>query len=180
MDELSRARPVPGYEGRYFITPDGAIWSHPNRLHDGLWLVQSMRKGYRIVNLCHKGGKGTRNVHALVAAAFIGERPYGMQINHKNGNKLDNHYENLEYVTPMENTRHAYDSGLIDKKKVSENGRRAASFAHAKMRKFNQQQVTDMRTKYAAGATLKSLADEYQADASTIGAICKRETYKDF
>jgi len=46
-------------------------------------------------------------VHALIAAAFIGPRPKGKQINHKNGIKNDNRPSNLEYVTPQQNIWHS-------------------------------------------------------------------------
>jgi hypothetical protein len=51
-------------------------------------------------------------VHRIVAAAFIGPCPDGLEINHKNGIKLDNRAENLEYTTRSANMKHAYDSGL--------------------------------------------------------------------
>jgi len=47
-----------------------------------------------------------------VAQAFIGDRPKGYQINHKNGVKTDNRVENLEYVSPGDNLRHAVNHGL--------------------------------------------------------------------
>jgi len=51
-------------------------------------------------------------VHALVAVAFLGPRPDGMQINHINGIKTDNRPDNLEYVTPQQNSQHAVALGL--------------------------------------------------------------------
>jgi HNH endonuclease/NUMOD4 motif len=51
-------------------------------------------------------------VHKLVAEAFLGPRPKGKEINHKNGIKTDNRAENLEYVTRGENVRHAFRLGL--------------------------------------------------------------------
>ena len=56
-------------------------------------------------------GKQTRTVHTLVAEAFLGKHP-GLFVNHKNGNKQDNRLTNLEWVTPGENLKHAYDHNL--------------------------------------------------------------------
>jgi len=49
----------------------------------------------------------TPRVHVLVASAFLGPKPRGLQINHKNGICTDNSASNLEYCTPQENTNHA-------------------------------------------------------------------------
>jgi hypothetical protein len=51
----------------------------------------------------------------LVAESFIGPKPEGLQVNHIDGIKSNNHYSNLEYVTPLENTRHAWEHGLSKK-----------------------------------------------------------------
>lgn len=51
-------------------------------------------------------------VHSLVAQYFIGPRPKGMQVNHIDGNKTNNHYSNLEYVTPLRNVQHSVEMGL--------------------------------------------------------------------
>ena len=55
-------------------------------------------------------------VHRIVAGAFIPnllDKPF---VNHIDGNKLNNDLSNLEWVTASENTQHAYESGLMNKK----------------------------------------------------------------
>lgn len=55
-------------------------------------------------------------VHHLVSGAFIPnplDKPF---INHIDGNKLNNDMSNLEWVTASENTLHAYENGLMNKK----------------------------------------------------------------
>jgi hypothetical protein len=95
----------------YSITSHGYVMGI-----NGKTLVQRVKNGYATVGLQINGKKKMFFVHRLVACFF---NPLGfslnetyMQVNHKNGNKLDNHIDNLEWVTPSQNTKHAYDSGL--------------------------------------------------------------------
>lgn len=55
------------------------------------------------------------SVHRAVYESFVGDIPKGMQINHKDGDKLNNCLENLEVVTPSENMQHAWKTGLCKK-----------------------------------------------------------------
>lgn len=95
--------------GRYRVSSEGQVegvrWRRLRKLVLG-------RRGYLYVTTPTPGGGWKAfKVHLLVAEAFLGPRPTGFQVNHKNGDKLDNQVENLEYVTPKQNVRHAYSLG---------------------------------------------------------------------
>ena len=71
------------------------------------------RAGYLTIRLSKNGGTYTKYVHRLVAQCFIkreSKRPY---VNHKNGIKINNNIQNLEWVTHSENIIHAYKNSLI-------------------------------------------------------------------
>lgn len=83
--------------------PDGLI----------LHLSTGASHGYPVVGLWWDRECVRRPVHHLVTAAFIGPRPTGAYINHKNSIRTDNRPNNLEYVTPAENQRHAARNGRM-------------------------------------------------------------------
>lgn len=70
--------------------------------------------GYLFVTLCGDDGKSNGVIHVLVAEAFIGQRPSGAVVNHKDGDRHNNRMENLEWVTQSQNVLHAYAAGLSD------------------------------------------------------------------
>ena len=70
------------------------------------------KRGYHQAVFCLNGNRRDYIVHRLVAIAFIPTNDISLQINHIDGNKGNNSAENLEWVTPSENTRHAYETGL--------------------------------------------------------------------
>jgi len=86
------------------VTP--AFGTRPGRLLTP-WLS---RKGYPTV---HVGRK--REVHVLVALAFLGPRPEGYEINHKDAKPANSYLDNLEYVTHQRNMQHAAENGCFKK-----------------------------------------------------------------
>ena len=77
--------------------------------------------GYLVVMLTMPDGDDRYwRVHRLVANAFISNPEHKPTVNHKNGIKIDNTLDNLEWMTISENTKHAYDNGLMNIKSGSE------------------------------------------------------------
>ena len=118
-------RDIPGYEGRYAITEDGRVWSYkrPGKKSGGFLVNKVDKDGYLRIGLFGKRVDGkakifTSQVSRLVLTAFVGLPPAAdSQANHKDGNKQNNHYSNLEWSSPLENTHHAIRTKLVDGRK---------------------------------------------------------------
>lgn len=86
-----------------------------NKLRSVNSKILTQRKGANgymvLATKCHSESK-TFLIHRLVATAFVPNPNSYPQINHKDGNKTNNHYSNLEWVTQSQNQRHAYTIGL--------------------------------------------------------------------
>ena len=65
-------------------------------------------RGYLRIKLCNGTGRKNYTLHRLIADAFLVKDCDRNVVNHKNGNRLDNRAENLEWVTTKENWVHAY------------------------------------------------------------------------
>lgn len=59
-----------------------------------------------------KTNKKLLQVHQFLAVIYFGEECIGLQVNHIDGNKMNNTMSNLEVVTQLENLKHARDNGL--------------------------------------------------------------------
>lgn len=74
--------------------------------------VRCDHRGYLCIDLYKDGKRTTRKVHRLVAEAFLPNDNKKAQVNHKDGNKLNNNVSNLEWVTSKENVMHSWNAGL--------------------------------------------------------------------
>lgn len=101
--------------GRFRVFEDGSI----NKVFDGVEAParvfgSSRDKKYATVTYMDGSKQRHAYVHRLVAAAFV-PNPNGYpQVNHKDGDTRNNRAENLEWVTPGMNVRHAYETGLAN------------------------------------------------------------------
>lgn len=118
---------IPNYEGIYQVSNLGNVKS----LKKNITLKQfGDNYGYLQVILYKKYSRKTGKVHRLVGLAFI-DNPEGKpQINHKDGNKHNNHVSNLEWMTNKENKKHAMDSGIT---KMHQNTRDAQKLHNGKI-----------------------------------------------
>lgn len=107
-------RRIPNFS-RYSVDEDGHIYS-TNYKNSGKTKELSPAvspDGYLKTMLLGDDGKyHSVTVHLMVCTAFFGEKPKGMEINHKNGIKTDNRICNLEYCTRSVNLLHAFRLGL--------------------------------------------------------------------
>lgn len=97
----------------YFSNDQGEIYSRHQR---GKILSQRLNKqGYYVVSLIKDHKKYTKPVHRLVAGAFL--EKIGPCVNHKDGNKMNNKTNNLEWCSYQHNVRHSIKMGLSKKTK---------------------------------------------------------------
>lgn len=112
MGELEHWRDIKGYVGLYEISDKGRVASFSRKYahKETIILVPNISdRGYALVTLCKNGKTKHFQVHRLVAEAFIDNPKNKPQVNHIDGNPLNNCKENLEWATAQENIRHKYD-----------------------------------------------------------------------
>ena len=123
-------RPVVGYEGEYAVSSIGRV----KRVAGGMGAIAgrilrakapTKTCDYMRVQLCRKDRKRTFGIHVLVAEASHGRRPRGKYPNHKDCNKMNNTADNLEWLTQIQNQRHAVRNGRSGGRPLrgAENGR---------------------------------------------------------
>jgi hypothetical protein len=97
----------------YYITEDGKVFRNGKELTGGI-----TPKGYKKTIMSIDGKQYTVSTHKLVATCYILNPENKPQINHIDGDKLNNHYTNLEWVTNKENADHR--DNVLDKKNIGE------------------------------------------------------------
>jgi len=100
----------PLLKDKYMVSNEGKI---KNNTTGNILKCSSLRGGYKSFHVIFddKPGKSFK-VHQMVARTFIPNPDKKSCVNHKDGDKLNNHVDNLEWMTHAENNKHAYDNGL--------------------------------------------------------------------
>ena len=120
---------IPGYEGLYQASNTGLIRTVEGKITSSKryavrrWKSRIMKgrgdnpiTGKR-VNLWKDGKAKDFLVARLVALTFLGEPPHGFTVNHKDGNRMNNAIDNLEWLSLADNVRHAFETGLSSTQK---------------------------------------------------------------
>ena len=157
--------PLVGFESRYDVSSKGHIRAKPNshfRRATAYLRPRADRFGYYEVNLWDGLQGNHKRVGTAVLEAFAGPRPQeGWEVQHKDGNKQNNHRDNLEWITPSANTQHAYDTGLAKGPQGAING--AA--------KINGDTVYEIRADLAMGLSQSIVAEKHNISRSAVGLI---------
>jgi hypothetical protein len=172
-----RKKDITGYEGLYSVTDAGEVWSYDreytlaNKKHIrlGRKLKKSIVLGYEKVNL-HKKGKKMTSVHRIVAVAFLKNEENKPQVNHIDGNKINNNYYNLEWVTASENAKHAIKTGLINCERFK-GQRNSAS-------KLTDKIVYEIRELLKTGENQTKISKKYDVCRETINKINNKKLWK--
>ncbi|WNL63116.1 HNH homing endonuclease [Citrobacter phage Ci1] len=157
---------VVGYEEYFQISNFGRVFSkRSNKIlkysRSGLYLAISTKLNGRGKSTCLK-------IHRLVAEAFIPNPNNFSVVNHKDGNKHNNHVDNLEWCTQKENMIHAFDTGL----KVPIVG------VDMYNSKLSEQDVRDIRRLWKEGVSQVKLKNMFNVSKTTIQGVIHRKTYK--
>lgn len=174
---------IPGYEGLYQVSNTGLVRRSDHDIHKNPGSIASIhkdRKGYLNLKLRTGLYEPWRHckVHRLVAAAFIGECPLGYVVNHKNGVRDDNRPENLEYMTPKENTHHGIhvlgsDFTFNGGKNIADN-----RGVNAHSAKLDDEKVRQIRSLAASGIKQKEIALQFGITRPSVSMIVNHKTWR--
>lgn len=155
---------VPGWEDYIQASRDGRIFSKRSNQERKL---QGTRD-YKWIKVWRDGKFHQIFVHRAVALTFIGPSN-GMVINHKDGNKINNSVDNLEWVSQSDNMKHAYRSGL---KGVGE--------SHG-MSVLTEDIVRESRKLFIKGSRtygVSALARKFNVNGATLDAAINYKTWR--
>jgi len=160
--------PVIGFPG-YEVSDQGRVRSYlkMGRLGDQQIADQPQRilrpamKRYPKVTLYRDGAKCSRRVHHLVALAFLGPSPEGMEICHDDGNKAHCRASNLRYGTRQENVRDAMKHGQRNQV----------------VRKLDLHMARLIRTDKSRGLSNSIIADKYGISGCHVGRIVTEKAW---
>lgn len=168
---------IVGFEGYYEISNLGRIRSldrkvigRGNKYRPIKSKIKNPTKdkdGYLRVYLFKNNQKHlSRGVHQLVAVAFV-DNPYLKKVvNHKDGDKNNNYFSNLEWVTAFENEKHAQENGL------------KARGGNGAWSKLKPEEIVNMREMEKEGWCFSELAKVFNVSVTHVSRIINKIWWK--
>lgn len=158
---------VKGFE-KYLVNRKGDIFNTKlNRR-----MTPHEKDGYLWMQLNENGKRKYKSVHRMVAEAYIPNPENKRCINHKDFNRKNNHYLNLEWVTDSENLNHTYKNGR------GETQRENCKKLGIKCRKLSIEDVRKIFEFKNEGMTNIHIAEYFKVHKETISRIIRGITYK--
>lgn len=165
--------PILDYEDLYSVSDGGhvkSISSRPHSIPGRILTKKTLPNGYQHVDLCRDGRKRRFLVHRLVAMAFLGIPPSeDSEVNHKDGDKLNNVPGNLEWVSRSQNVRHGFATGLIQVQP-----RRGTLNGRARLTLEQVAEIRGLRGK----VKVRDLAERFGVAQQTISAVNSAQNWK--
>ena len=139
-------QPIKDYEGKYCITQQGDVVNANGKT---LAFTVNKKTGYKTVSLWKNNIGSSKTIHRLVALTYLTNPNNLPEVNHIDGNKLNNHVDNLEWVTRSENMIHAYSIGLVEQTKLLD----APTYESLLERFLLGESMSALATEHSAGLT---------------------------
>lgn len=155
---------------KYMVTQDGEVY----RICKHGFHRQKLRKHTHGYLRCTISG-GDFYVHRLVALCFIENQRNYPEINHKDGDKTNNHVENPEWCSRSHNNRHAFQTGLRSYAELSE----IAKKPRLSTRKFTYSDLQLIRKMISDGKSDGQIAHVVKGTRGAIFQIRTGKTYKE-
>jgi len=124
-------------------------------------------QGYPRVSLYDGIKNISKTVHRLVAVSFIPNLENKPQINHIDGDKINNNVTNLEWVIPSENIKHSFLNGLSKGPKGEVNG----------CSKLNEVQILEIRSLRNQGWKQDQIAKKFNVGQGQISYIVNKKSW---
>jgi hypothetical protein len=164
--------PVTDFEEHYEVSDLGRVRRTKPAPHTrpGYVLKGALdRKGYNRVGLCVAGKHFNRQVHRLVAEAFLGRSD--LEVNHVNGIKNDNRLENLEFVTRSQNTIHAFRVlGHPPNRNPNKGGKNGRAI-------LKEADLPEIFRLSAEGWSQQRIADQFGIHQTTVSCVLRKASW---
>ncbi len=154
---------IPGVDKSYQISDSGIFRSNKYQRGWRILRLQPVKNGY-LHAMVSEGPRVRRMlVHRLVAMAFLPNPKNKPNVNHKDFNKKNNRVENLEWMTQVENRRHALNAGRVTFRRGGDHH----------WSKFTDAQCAEMRRLVINGESTTAVAKKFGASRTHVSIVSR-------